>query len=756
MASKMASKVFFLLAIVCFFSSSFAASKYKLGLLKPAALTSERSSRIQTYIVHVTKPETFDFTEQADLERFYKSFLPTTTEGFGPDERLVYSFQHVASGFAARLTELEAEELLKKDGVVSAEVDVMLNLHTTHTPNFLGLQQNLGVWRNSSFGKGVIIGVLDTGILPTHPSFDDQDMPSPPAKWKGKCDFTSCNKKLIGARNFDSSSAGSPPVDDEGHGTHTSSTAAGAFVKGANVLGNAEGTAAGMAPYAHLAMYKVCSEFGCSSSDILAGMDAAIEDGVDILSLSLGGPSRPFFADSIAIGAFAATQKGILVSCSAGNSGPISSSVSNEAPWIFTIGASTVDRSIQSTVKLGNGVEYDGESLFQPKTFQPTQIPLVFPGESSSAAALCVPGSLDGSEVAGKVVLCQRGGGIGRIAKGQTVKDAGGVAMILMNAEIDGYSTLADFHVLPASHIAFAEGDRILAYINSSAAPTAALEFKGTVLGIQTAPAVSSFSSRGPAEQVPGILKPDIIGPGVSILAAWPFQLDNSSSPTEATFNMISGTSMSCPHLSGIAALLKSSHPDWTPAAIRSAIMTSADQINVGKKPIVDQTLTPADRFAIGAGHVNPSKANDPGLIYDIQPDDYLPFLCGLNYTDAQVAVIAQKTVKCSSLTPIPQAQLNYPSISIELGSSTVSVSRTFINVGKATSHYTINIVSPFGVQVSTDVVGVKFSKLGQTMTYNIRFIRTGGATQSFVEGSVTWVSDDGYSVRSPIVVKFA
>lgn len=181
--------------------------------------------------------------------------------------------------------------------------------------------------------------------------------------------------------------------------------------------------------------------------------------------------------------------------------------------------------------------------------------------------------------------------------------------MILMNEESDGFSTNADTHVLPATHVSHAAGLKIKAYINSTATPTAAILFKGTVIGKPLSPTVASFSSRGPNLESPGILKPDIIGPGVSILAAWPFPLDNCTN-SKSTFNIISGTSMSCPHLSGIAALLKSSHPYWSPAAIKSAIMTSADTQNFEGKAIVDQTLRPADVFATGAGHVNPTRAN--------------------------------------------------------------------------------------------------------------------------------------------------
>ncbi|XVE57794.1 hypothetical protein DITRI_Ditri04bG0118400 [Diplodiscus trichospermus] len=209
------------------------------------------------------------------------------------------------------------------------------------------------------------------------------------------------------------------------------------------------------------------------------------------------------------------------------------------------------------------------------------------------------------------------GGGIARIAKGKEVKNAGAAAMILMNEEADGFSVLADAHVRPATEVSYVAGLKIKAYINSTVAPTAKILFRGTIIGDASSPFVASFSSRGPSLASPGILKPDIIGPGVSILAAWLFRLNNNTN-SKSTFNIISGTSMSCPHLSGIAALLKSSNPIWSSAAIKSAMMTSADLFNIGGKPIVDETLQPVNLFATGAGHVNPSRADNPGLVYDI------------------------------------------------------------------------------------------------------------------------------------------
>ncbi|KAL6174595.1 hypothetical protein ACLB2K_051241 [Fragaria x ananassa] len=597
------------------------------------------------------------------------------------------------AGTNAKLTEEEVKEMEKKEGCISARPERKLQLHTTHSPNFLGLQQGVGLWKGSHYGEGVIIGVLDTGITPGHPSFSDKGVPAPPAKWKGKCDFkgTGCNDKLIGARSFDGGkTTGGPPVDAAGHGTHTSSTAAGNFVDGAGVFGMAKGTAAGMAPLAHLAMYQVCSEDGCYDSDIIAGIDTAVGDGVDVISISLGGGSAPFYGDSIALGAYGAIQKGIFVSCSAGNEGPDYSSLSNEAPWILTVGASTIDRNIRATAKLGNGEEYDGESLFQPKDFGSELFPLVYAAaHSNDSTAFCDVGTL--SNVEGKVVVCELGGEVKRIAKGIEVKRAGGVAMILVNPDFGGDTTIADAHVLPATHLA---------------------------------PKVSFFSSRGPSIESPGILKPDIIGPGVSILAAWPFSVDNATE--YKTFDIVSGTSMSCPHLSGIAALLKSSHPDWSPAAIKSAIMTTAEVDNLAGSAIIDETLNSANLFAIGA--------------------------------DRHIAIITQKTVKCSEVGSIPEAQLNYPSFSLFLdpAGEPQNYTRTVTNVGPAKSTYELAVASPHKVDIRVQPEQLTFTEVGQTMTYHVVFTAQYDAGKDGItsQGYLSWVSDQ-HSVRSQISVIF-
>ncbi|XP_028787848.1 subtilisin-like protease SBT1.2 [Neltuma alba] len=719
----------------------------------------------QTYIIHVERPQGRILAQSEDLESWYRSFFPPTIMSSDEEQpRLLYSYRNVMSGFAARLTLEELRPMQQKNGFVSARPERILRRQTTHTPKFLGLQQTTGFWKESNFGRGIIIGMLDSGAVIDHPSFSDAGIPPPPPKWKGRCEVnaSACNNKIIGARSFNSAARArgqkvDSPFDDDGHGTHTASTAAGAFVENAQVLGNAKGPASGMAPHAHLAIYKVCVFDDCPESDILAGLEAAVEDGVDVISMSIGSDeASPFFNDAISIGSFAAIQKGIFVSNAAGNSGPSSGSIFNGAPWLLTVGASTIDRAIAATARLGNGEEFIGESVFQPHDFPSTMLPLVYAGKNGQEdSAFCANGSLTGDDFRGKIVLCERGGGIGRIDKGKEVKRAGGAAMIFMNDEANGFSTLADVHVLPATHVSYEAGLKTKAYINSTATPTATILFKGTIIGNPLSPTVASFSSRGPNLVSPGILKPDIIGPGVSILASWPFPPNNITSSSEPNFNIMSGTSMACPHLSGIAALLKSSHPHWSPAAIKSAIMTTADTQHLGGKLILDEKLQPADLFATGSGHVNPSRANDPGLVYDIEPDDYIPYLCGLGYRDKEVGVIARRPVKCSETSSIPEGQLNYPSFSVVLGSSQ-TFTRTVTNVGEGYSSYAVMVTAPEEVDVKVQPNKVYFSEVNQKQTYSVTFSRigSGNKTREYAQGYLRWVSAK-QSVRSPISVKF-
>ncbi|KAJ4811907.1 Subtilisin-like protease SBT1.2 [Rhynchospora pubera] len=695
----------------------------------------------QTYIIRMQPPTNLSFTSE-DLKSWYNSLLQPLLNPTGTlKSRVIHSYSTVFSGFVATLTTEEVKQLEKIDGFLKAFPDRLLPLMTTHSPAFLGLNIRSGLWEKFGMGKGVIIGVIDTGITPGHPSFDDTGMPAPPSKWKGRCEFQNsvCNRKLIGARNFVKDiqmEDNSPPIDDEGHGTHTASTAAGNFVSNANMLGSGNGTAAGMSPRAHLAIYKACSEIGCSESNVLAAMDAAINDGVDILSLSLGGGPSSFDEDSIAIGSFAAIQKGIVVSCAGGNGGPSPFLLSNAAPWILTVGASTMDRKFKAVVTLGDGQEIEGESLFQTTNVPFT--PIVHPPSCDSS---------DLGDVKGKIVVC-----VSSVAPGDNVKAAGGAAMILTNKDTQGYTILAQAFDLPASIVNYVNGTTILSYVEKSQNATASITFKGTTLGNSPAPTIAYFSSRGPSQQTLEILKPDIVGPGVNILAAWPDQVGEFATKlTKKNFNIISGTSMSTPHLSGIAALIKSMHPNWSPAAIKSAMITTSQLLDNNGNPIMDEKNNPADHFSMGAGHVDASKAINPGLVYDISPEEFIGLLCGLGYTDKQVQTITNEKVACKEVKKIEQTQLNYPSITTSASTSNLVVNRTVTNVGTANAKYTAEVVMPKGVTVSVSPNVLQFSNVNEKQSFTVSMSWT-PADSAYIAGNLNWVSGENI-VRIPIVI---
>lgn len=522
----------------------------------------------RTYIVrvkHSDKPESL--STHHDWYTWQLQSISTDPQSQTESESpLLYTYKTSFNGFSAFLDTEEAESLLRSDSILDVFEDPVYTLDTTRTPEFLGLKSEFGVASGYSghASNGVIIGVLDTGVWPESKSYDDYGMPEIPSKWKGECesgpDFDSklCNKKLIGARSFSkgfqmSSGGGGfstkresvSPRDVDGHGTHTSSTAAGSAVTNASFLGYAAGTARGMATGARVATYKVCWSSGCFGSDILAAMDRAILDGVDVLSLSLGGGSAPYYRDTIAIGSFSAMEKGVFVSCSAGNSGPTRSSVANVAPWVMTVGAGTLDRDFPAYANLGNGKRLVGVSLYSGEGMGTKPLELVYNKGNSSSSNLCLPGSLEPTTVRGKIVVCDRGVNA-RVEKGAVVRDAGGLGMIMANTAASGEELVADSHLLPAIAVGKKTGDLLREYIKSDSNPTSLLVFKGTVLDVHPSPVVAAFSSRGPNTVTPEILKPDVIGPGVNILAGWsdaigPTGLDKDSRRTQ--FNIMSGTS---------------------------------------------------------------------------------------------------------------------------------------------------------------------------------------------------------------------
>ncbi|XP_007038510.2 PREDICTED: subtilisin-like protease SBT1.3 [Theobroma cacao] len=707
----------------------------------------------------------------------------TQSEGDGDGERIIYSYQNAFHGVAAQLTEDEAERLEEEDGVVAILPEMKYQLHTTRSPMFLGLEpeESTSIWSQKLTDHDVIVGVLDTGIWPESESFNDTGLAPVPAHWKGACETGRgfekhhCNRKIVGARVFyrgyeaatgkiNEKNEYKSPRDQDGHGTHTAATVAGSPVRGANLLGYAYGTARGMAPGARIAAYKVCWTGGCFSSDILSAVDRAVADGVSVLSISLGGGVSSYYRDSLAIATFGAMEMGVFVSCSAGNGGPDPVSLTNVSPWITTVGASTMDRDFPADVKLGTGRTLTGVSLYKGRRFlSPNkQYPIVYMGSNSSSpdpSSLCLEGTLDPHIVSGKIVICDRGISP-RVQKGQVVKDAGGIGMILTNTAANGEELVADCHLLPALAVGEMEGKAIKHYALTSRKATATLAFLGTRLGIRPSPVVAAFSSRGPNFLTFEILKPDMVAPGVNILAAWTGELGPSSLQTDhrrVKFNILSGTSMSCPHVSGIAALLKARHPEWSPAAIKSALMTTAYVHDNTHNPLKDAAeaaiSTPYDH---GAGHINPLKALDPGLVYDIEAQDYFEFLCTQKLTTMQLKVFGKYSNRFCHHTLASAGDLNYPAISVVFPEDTTAISvltlhRTVTNVGPPISNYHV-VVSQFkGATVKVDPKSLNFTRKNQKLSYKITF--TTKSPQTVPEfGGLVW-KDGVHKVRSPIVI---
>ncbi|KAK7349379.1 hypothetical protein VNO77_06704 [Canavalia gladiata] len=679
--------------------------------------------------------------------------------------KLMYSYTNVMNGFSANLSPKELEVLKSSKGYISSIPDRPAKLDTTRSPQFLGLNPNTGVWPAAKFGEDVIIGVVDSGIWPESESFKDDGMTIIPSRWKGQCEssihFNSslCNKKLIGARFFNKGLEGNNPItapilnstrDTNGHGTHTSSITAGSQVNSTSFFGYANGSAKGMASRARLAMYKVVWEEKTYSSDIIAAIDSAISDGVDVISLSIGIDDVSLYEDPVAIATFAAIEKGIFVSTSAGNAGPNFGSLHNGIPWVITVAAGTLDREFHGNLTLGNEVQITGLSLYLGN-FSTNKIPIVFLDACDNLTALV--------EAKDKIVVCEDNGGTlsNQVTNVDTARVVG--AVFISNSMDTSFSLLYNFASVIINH---RDGEIVKAYIKNNSDSKVSLSFKITVLGTKPAPRVDFYSSRGPSKSCPHVLKPDITAPGTSILAAWPpnivvgiaaskpFQLYNN-------YNFLSGTSMACPHVTGVSALLKGAHPDWSPAAIRSSIMTTSDLFDNTKKPIEDigVDFTSASPLALGAGHVNPNKALDPGLVYDVGVQDYVNLLCALNFTQAQISIITRSSSNnCSK----PSLDLNYPSFiaifDTNNGSSSTESTvfqkfqRTVTNVGEGQTTYNATITPMKGFRVTVIPDQLVLKEKNQKLSYKLSI--QGPKKEAF--GYLTW-TDTTHIVRSPIVI---
>ncbi|KFK45041.1 hypothetical protein AALP_AA1G336500, partial [Arabis alpina] len=630
-------------------------------------------------------------------------------------DSMVYSYRHGFSAFAAKLTDSQVNQLSELPEVVHVKPDRFYELRTTRTSDYLKhtTKHPKNLLNQTNMGDQSIIGVVDSGIWPESESFNDNGIGPIPKRWKGRCDSkqsfngsTVCNRKLIGAKYFVSGLLGGAdesnwnitenpeyvsPRDFNGHGTHVAATAAGSWVPDASYLALGRGIARGGAPRARVAMYKACWHVAsagiaiCSEADLLKAIDEAIHDGVDVLSISVSFqiPLRPEVdaRDAIAVGAFHAVAKGIPVLCSGGNDGPASQTVTNTAPWIITVAATTQDRSFPTVITLGNNVTIVAQAMYQGPEMD---FGLVYP-EGPEASNETFSGACEdlyknpARIIKEKIVLCfTKATDFGTVSKAASdVIELGGYGVIV--ARNLGY-LINPCGGYPCLAVDYELGTDILFYIHSTrSSPVAKIRPTRTLNGLPVATKVATFSARGPSSISPAILKPDIAAPGLSILAA----TSPNDTSNDRGFSMKSGTSMSTPVVAGIVALLKSLHPDWSPAAFRSAIVTTAWRTDPYGEQIFAEgsSRKVADPFDYGGGIVNPENAAEPGLIYDMGSEDYILYLCSTGYNDSSISQLVGRVTVCSNPKP-SVLDVNLPSITIPNLKDEVNLTRTVTNVG--------------------------------------------------------------------------
>ncbi len=653
-------------------------------------------------------------------------------------------------------------------------------------------------------GEDIVIGIVDSGVWPENAAYADRvdgngkpvftggtlAYGPPPASWKGNCvageGFTPalhCNNKLIGAQYFNSifvSQKGSVkhwtefysardsvagPNGHGGHGSHTSSTAGGNDNNDATlaVTSNAPvpvGQASGMAPRARIAMYKVCFTFTdpgatdgtgstntCYTGDSVSAIDKAVADGVNVINFSISG-SQTSVNDPVEQAFLRAASAGVFVSASAGNSGP-AQAVAHVSPWLTTVAASTHDRAFLGTVTLGSGATYTGASTAAnavPQTALIRAEDAGLPGANATNLSLCYsnPAVLDPAKVAGKIVICTRGT-TARVDKSLAVLNAGGVGMILAD---NGAGLVADVHSVPTVHVSQADGNAIKAYAASAGATAAISKFYKST---QPAPIMASFSSRGPNAGDGNMLKPDLTAPGVDVIAAVTADLTQAQRNQVAAGTLVppadfasyQGTSMSSPHVAGLAALLKQAHPGWSPQAIKSALMTTAtNTLNDGLTGLQNGLLP----WSQGAGHVVPNKAFDPGLVYDNSADDFTRYQCNANKNAVSPPSL------CTTLGTLDQTyNYNLPSITVGSVPGVVTVTRRVTNVSASPAVYSSTISVPgFNAVVTPSTLSIN---PGETKSFTVKLTVNGAADGAWNYGSLSW-TDGTHVVRSPVTAR--
>ncbi len=612
-----------------------------------------------------------------ELDRLHSRRLDAFERRLGRGLTAVFRYRAALNGLALRLTGAEAERLAALPGVASVSPDRLHPLDTDAGPWWTGADT---VWDGSAtsplpgtLGDGVIVGVVDSGINMDHRSFSDAVAPpytNPlgSGNFLGWCDpghpsydpAYVCNDKLIGAWDFaDAVTAEADgPVDDYFHGSHVASIAVGNALVWPPV--------SGVAPRASLIAYDACDATSCPASAIVAAVDQALLDGVDVLNLSIGAGLSPW-SDAVELALLDAVDAGVFVAASAGNTGPTPGTVGHHGPWATTVAASFHHR-------IGN------ENLLQDLSGGDTLPPADMTGVSLTAGYGPAPIVYEGdcsapfapATFSGEIVVCDflalfgRWGYCANLAAG----GAGGCVVANNSAGLDVLD--ADYHVLPATHVDLAAGDTLRAWLAGGAGHVATLSDSAQVYDLANADRVADGSSRGPAASL-DVLKPDLTAPGWRILGATAVIPPGI---TDDEFLRVSGTSMSSPHVAGAAALLLSLRPALSPAEVRSALMTTAET-----SLLEEDGLTAADPWARGAGRVDLGRAARVGLVLDENAASYAaadPDLGGDPRT------------------------LNLPYLVDGDCAGRCSFSRTVASIAGASVQWTVVFEGPPGVEVET------------------------------------------------------
>jgi subtilisin family serine protease len=727
--------------------------------------------------------------------------------------QVTHEYKVVFNGFAALLTDAEVRALKKNSGVANITADSVMQLDTNYTPTFLGLNAPGGLWSQlggvGAAGEDVVIGIVDSGIWPENPSFADRvdanGVPShagatqvygaPPSTWKGTCvtgegfALANCNNKLIGARFFKNPtqtlhwteflSARDSVAGAEGsggHGTHTASTAGG----NANVPvvnnGLALGAVSGIAPRARVAAYKVCwtdgvsGKNGCATANSVAAIEQAVKDGVNVINFSIGPTAGGgSFSEATEVAFLGAASAGVFVAASAGNSGPTATTPAPTAhisPWLTSVGNSTHNRLFVGDAALGNGSTLTGAS----SNAQTVSSSMILSRDAGFAGAPitdnllrcfgsadAVAAVLDPAKVAGKILVCDRGANV-LVNKSANAKTAGAAGVIITNVTGGADTIINQSHALSTVHLKAVDGYALKAYMaaNPGTASASLGNLRGVVDPTVQAPIMAGSSSRGPNVANANIMKPDLAAPGTDILAGVTADLTRdqrnavaggAAAPTNWAF--YSGTSMASPHVAGLAALLKQKYPSWTPAAIKSALMTSAsmtkpDGLNGAMAWDTTARNTGTLPWGQGSGQVTPNGAANPGLVYDATEIDYARFLCGLNANVYSAAT-------CSAVGTIPAYNLNLASLTAANVLGTLTLTRTVTNVGPTASTFNATASLPgytVDVQPASLVLGA-----GQKATFKVKLTRTNAPIDTWVYGSLVW-SDGVSTVKSPLTAR--